>query len=119
MKKNLLIKSFSVVLFSLFCLNIYAVEKGSKDYKVEYLTSDELQITETGQVSTSLGGETVYSLNRKEAQKSVEELNRSRKNLKNHLQNIVASAEKLSGYIAPHKLEETVFTEGTKGMDIL
>lgn len=81
-----------------------------KDYKVEYLAPEELQITETGKVSTSLGGETVFSLNRKEAQKSVEKLNRSRKNIKKHLQNIVASAEKLSGYIAPHKLEGTVFT---------
>ena len=81
-----------------------------KDHKVEYLTPDELQITETGQVSTSLGGETVFSLNRKEAQKLVEKLNRSRKNLKNHLQNSVTSAEKLSGYLAPHKIEKAVFT---------
>ena len=81
-----------------------------KDHKVEYLTPDELQITETGQVSTSLGGETVFSLNKKEAQKLVEKLNRSRKNLKNHLQNIVTSAKKLSGYLAPHKTEKAVFT---------
>ncbi len=81
-----------------------------KDHKVEYLTPDELQITETGQVSTSLGGETVFSLNRKEAQKLVEKLNQSRKNLENHLQNSVTFAEKLSGYLAPHKIEKAVFT---------
>ncbi len=81
-----------------------------KDYKVEYLTLDELQITETGQVATSLGGETVFSLNRKEAQKLVEKLNQSRKNLKPHLQNVIVSAKELSGYLPPQKIEEAVFT---------
>jgi len=79
-------------------------------HKVEYLTPGELQITETGQVSTSLGGETVFSLNKKEAQKFIGKLNRSRENLKDHLQNCVASASELSGYLAPQKIEKAVFT---------
>lgn len=82
----------------------------SKDYKVEYLTPDELQITETGQVSTSFGGETVFSLNKKEAQKLIDRLNQSRKNIKDHLQNSITSAAKLSGYLAPQKNKEAVFT---------
>lgn len=80
-----------------------------KDDSVKYLTLNELQITETGQVSTSLDGETVYSLNRNEAQKLVEKLNQSRKNIKPHLQNVVVSAKELSGYLSPNKIEGTVF----------
>ena len=35
---------------------------------------DEMRVTATGQVSTSLGGETVFSLNMKEAEKLAEKL---------------------------------------------
>src|SRR5690606_2956833 len=47
---------------------------------VEVLTQKEIQVTPTGQVSTSFGGETVFSLNRKEAEIRLAELNASREN---------------------------------------
>jgi len=80
------------------------------DNEVEFLTSEELQITEKGQVSTSLGGETVFSLNKKEAQKQLERLTKARENLNSHLQNSIASAKKLSGYQQPKNSDAAVFT---------
>jgi hypothetical protein len=82
----------------------------STDHEVDFLTPEELQITETGQVATSLGGETVFTLNRKETQSKIDQIIHSRKNLDSHLQNCVISAKSLSGYLAPHKIEEAVFT---------
>ncbi len=82
----------------------------STDYEVEVLTPEELQITETGQVSTSLGGETVFTLNKKETQAKIDQIIHARENLKTHLRDCVTAAKALSGYLAPHEIEDAVFT---------
>ena len=82
----------------------------SKDEKFELLTSEEMQVTKTGQVSTSLGGETVFSLNRKETEKLMSELQASRTDLNKHLSQVVNSARKLSGYHEPSVSNEPSFT---------
>ena len=66
--------------------------------------SEELKVTATGQVSTSLGGETVFSLNRKETEK----LAGSRINFSATA--ILDHAKKLSGYVKPEDLPKAVFT---------
>ena len=82
----------------------------NEDEEVAYLTSEELRVTTTGQVSTSLGGETVFSLNLIEAQKSLEKLEHARQNLNLHLSNIKTNAAKMSGYLEPVKNNPAVFT---------
>ncbi|MCK9618583.1 MAG: acetylxylan esterase [Lentimicrobiaceae bacterium] len=82
----------------------------SNDEIVKTLTAEELQVTPTGQVSTSLGGETIFSLNRKEAEKLVINLQTSRNDLTMHLQDVLNSAKKLSGYLKPTEINEPVFT---------
>ena len=79
------------------------------DVDVEFLDK-ELQITKSGQVLTSFGGETVFSINKKEAEKLIDKLEVSRKNLDKHLKFVKQSAKKLSGYIKPDKIEDLVFT---------
>ncbi|MEX0928948.1 MAG: acetylxylan esterase, partial [Balneolales bacterium] len=49
-----------------------------RDEDVELLSEAEIQVTPTGQVATSLGGETVFSLNRREAERRMETLYRLR-----------------------------------------
>ena len=78
------------------------------DNEVEYLYK-ELQITETGQISTSFNSETVFSINKKEAEKEIKKLNESRKNFKQHKEFIIKAAKKLSGYVKPDKLEDVVY----------
>jgi len=78
--------------------------------KIEPLSPEELQVTKTGQVYTSLKGETIYSLNRKEAEILVNKLNSSRNNLAPHLAGILDSAKKLSGYQEPGIISEPVLT---------
>jgi hypothetical protein len=81
-----------------------------EDDSVEYLTEKELQKTSTGQLSNSLGGETVFSLNMKEAQKYITNLQNSRKDLNRHNQVVRMSAKQLSGYREPCLSDKPVFT---------
>ncbi|MBN2089529.1 acetylxylan esterase [candidate division KSB1 bacterium] len=80
-----------------------------KDEAVEFLTSAELQITPTGQLQTSYGNETIFSLNRREAEKLVTKLETSRQNLAEHLEKVKAAARTLSGFKVPAKKSTAVF----------
>ena len=88
---------------------------GSKEEEeVEYLTEKELQTTTTGQISTSVkDAETVFTLNEKEAEKKIGTLQQARKKPKQHLQNVIASAKRLSGFKEPSLSDEPVFTGRT------
>ena len=83
---------------------------GPADEQVDILSGEEIRVTRTGQVSTARDGETVFSLNRRRAQRQVSELRSSRENLTGHLPEAVRAAEKLSGYRPPKHIGEPVFT---------
>jgi hypothetical protein len=83
---------------------------GSDDEEVKPLSLQELQATRTGQIATSLGGETVFSLNRKQAKKEEKRLQASRKeNLSRHLTKAVKAAKDLLGYQEPDFRNQPVF----------
>lgn len=81
----------------------------STDLKINRVNPEELQVTKTGQVSTSLNSQTAYSLNYKDAEKKMQRLEIKRKNLPGYLSEIVQSAKKLSGYQEPKQNEELIF----------
>jgi len=76
---------------------------------VEILKPEELNVTTTGQISTFLNGETVFSINEKETQKLIEKLEESRRNIQGHLNEVQRKAKELSGYVAPSIKNETIF----------
>ena len=76
---------------------------------VEYLTAQELQKTSSGQLANSLGGETVFTLNLRGAEKLANKLDASRKN-NTHITGAVKAARQLSGYHEPAEFHEPVFT---------
>jgi hypothetical protein len=80
------------------------------DQDVEVLSNDEIRVTNTGQVSTAYKGETVFSLNKKEAEKLIENLQSSRNDLSGHLNKVVNSAKILTGYQEPAEVDQPVFT---------
>ncbi len=82
----------------------------AKDEEVTLLSAEEIQVTKTGQLATSLGGETVFTLNRKESEKLIANLNDSRKDLSNHLPKALNAAKELSGYRVPSGDELPVFS---------
>jgi hypothetical protein len=71
---------------------------------------EDLNVTPTGQLGTSLGGETVFSLNRAEARGGLDELARRRARPEMHRRAVLAAAATLSGYRAPAPGQEAVFT---------
>lgn len=81
-----------------------------EDEEVSILGEAEIRVTPSGQVSTTLGGETVFSLNQREAQKKVDAIRQSRKNLPEHHEAVVKAAKNLSGFREPDGEVEPVFT---------
>jgi cephalosporin-C deacetylase-like acetyl esterase len=74
-----------------------------------FLTEAELTVTQTGQVSTALESENVFSINRREAQPMLERLIESRRDLGQHLPQALSEAAKLSGYRKPDASMAPVF----------
>ncbi|MGN6165970.1 MAG: alpha/beta hydrolase family protein, partial [Flavisolibacter sp.] len=72
-----------------------------KEEQVALPSDEELQVTKTGQVSTSLNAETAFSINSKDAARRMQKLEAARKNLPAYLPGVVQSAEQLSGYREP------------------
>lgn len=82
----------------------------SLEEDIEFIDESELQKTLTGQLATSHKSETVFSLNCKEAQTYIYNLQESRKNLRHHLQEVSVSAQRISGYKEPSFFDSPVFT---------
>lgn len=82
----------------------------SSDINVQILPKEELQATPTGQLATSLKGETVFSINSRDAEKAIGKLQRSRENnIAAHLPAVIKSAQRLSGYHEPVVFHKPVF----------
>ena len=81
-----------------------------KDEEVQPLTAQELMVTETGQVSTSLGGETVFTLNRRIAEDLAGQLKNKRIKLNSYFSAVRDVAETITRYKEPSQPEEPVFT---------
>ena len=80
------------------------------DLDVELLNEKELQVTKTGQLSTSMKSETLYSLNKKTVENQVKKLNISRqKNIK-HLDEVIIAAKNLSGFKYPENFGKAIFS---------
>jgi cephalosporin-C deacetylase-like acetyl esterase len=80
-----------------------------QDEKFEPLSAEELQVAETGQVSTALKSESAYSLNYKDAEKRMHRLAIARKDMPGYFSGVVRSAKVLSGYLEPKETGEPVF----------
>lgn len=63
-----------------------------------YLTEEELQVTQTGQVSTSFNSETAFSINRRETLPLLKTLEQARSKPKKHLSRVLERARQLSGF---------------------
>ena len=82
----------------------------ASDHEVEVIPVEELWITETGQLATSLKGETIYSLNKKIVEKQVSVLESKRTNINEHLSGIQNAAAGISGFSFPEKFDHEIFS---------
>ncbi len=81
-----------------------------EDLEVEIFEEQELWVTETGQLATSLKGESLFSLNKKVVQEQMKELETSRNQEPEHLTNVVNAARELSGFEYPKHFETAIFS---------
>ena len=81
-----------------------------KDLEVEIPKPESLQVTSSGQIVESLGGESVFSLNRKIVEKQVSTLRDARNNPDGHLKDLPSKVAQLSGFEYPQKFEHGVFS---------
>ena len=80
----------------------YLENPGSPDdMNVEVLDPEKLWVTKTGQLRTSLEGQSVFTLNRSVVQSQIEILNKKRKDPSGHLENLKSVAARYSGFEYP------------------
>lgn len=82
----------------------------STEEEVDFCSAEELQKTSTGQLATSLPGETIFDINKKESELLVDQLHAKREHYPEGLSEVLSSAVKLSGFITPDNVDEPVFT---------
>jgi len=78
--------------------------------EVNFSTEQELQKTVTGQLANSLGGETIFDINRKEAEVLISRLQAKREASPSASAGIINSAKKLSGFTPPSEVPAPIFT---------
>ena len=82
----------------------------SLDEDISQLKPEELQVTATGQISTSVGGETIFSLNRQWTEETTQEWLKRRNGGSVELGKTVEAARTISGYRAPTEDAASVLT---------
>lgn len=82
----------------------------SADLDVEVLGEKELQVTETGQLATSIKSETLFSLNKSVVEKQMAKLESLRSDSEEHLIHVAASAKRLSGFEYPGSYGKSIFS---------
>jgi hypothetical protein len=72
----------------------------------------EITVTPTGQIATYKGGKMISDLNKEVSAKLLENLERSRKNITTHIDQVKLKAAQISGYKAPVADTEGAFING-------
>ena len=95
-----------------FFMKHFNIPGEPSEQEVDLLSAAELTVTATGQISTSLGGDMIFDVNKKEATKLIENLVKSRKDIEKHLGEVTIKAKEISGFIAPADVDEDPLTNG-------
>ena len=81
-----------------------------EDLEVKIFKEEELWSTSTGQLATSLKGETLFSLNQKLGEKQIENLDRLRKGSQRSVYDVRNAVRKWSGFDYPERIGKLVFS---------
>ena len=84
-----------------FFMKHFGMPGSPSEEEVEIFSAAQLQITDTGQIATSLGGEMIFDVNKRESSFLINDLEKSRKEIGHHLQKVRATAQEISGYKNP------------------
>ncbi len=95
-----------------FFMKHFDIEGDPSEIEAELFKYDELNITPTGQISTSFGGDMIFDVNKREAEKLVNDLNLSRNDIDSHIIKVGKKAREVSGFIAPSPEKVNSFING-------
>jgi hypothetical protein len=84
-----------------FFQKVFNMPGNPEELAFEGFKPEDLKITPTGQLSTSLMGETAFSINEKESLKLISDIKMSRNNPSDHLKRVVQKSGELSGFATP------------------
>jgi len=69
--------------------------------EAEIIPAEELRVTPTGQILTSFGGDMIFDVNKRDSERLIEDLDRSRKHIDEHINKVKIRAKDVSGFIDP------------------
>jgi cephalosporin-C deacetylase-like acetyl esterase len=95
--KHWLTPKIRLAMYNFFMKNLN-VKGDPAEIEAEVLPREQLNVTPTGQIATYLGGEMIFDVNRKIAEKQVADLKKARIEDKDHLEKVKNAALQLSGY---------------------
>ena len=93
-----------------FFQNIFDLPGSAEEEEdFEGFKPEDLQVTASGQLSTSFGGKLAFNIHKEEAQKLMTKIDDSRISTNKHLLSVLENAKQLSGYITPPDEVKPVF----------
>lgn len=98
--KHWLTPKIRLAIYSFF-MKHFNMEGDSSEVEVEVLSRKDLQVTTSGQISTSFGGDMVFEVNKKEGIKLMDRLAKSRLDIPTHVNRVRQKARDISGFIDP------------------
>jgi len=95
-----------------FFMKHFNMKGDPAELEAEILSKEELQVTSTGQIFTSLGGNMIFDINKKITENLLTNLEKSRENKEDHLKKVLIKAAQLSGYHSPEDTDYKCFING-------
>ncbi|HUX95091.1 MAG TPA: alpha/beta hydrolase family protein [Bacteroidales bacterium] len=109
--KHWLTPKIRLAIYSFF-MKHFGLQGDPAELEAEILTKEELQVTPTGQIFTSLGGKMVFDVNKEITEKLLSGIEKSRQNQPEHIKYVKEKAMQLSGYQPPQNIDYKPFING-------
>ena len=95
-----------------FFMKHFNIPGDPSEQDIEVLSAEELTVTPSGQIATSLGGKMVFDVTKEETEKLINNLKISRRDVEKHLNSIPIKAKEISGYATPSSNDSAPFVNG-------
>lgn len=109
--KHWLTPKLRLAIYSFF-MQHFGMPGDPAEEDVQLLSEEELQVTETGQILTSLNSKMIFDINREKTEKLISDIEESRKDIDTHLEKVKEKAMQISGYLAPGEEVVNPFING-------
>ena len=84
-----------------FFMKHFNIPGDPSEIEAEIIPGEEIRVTPTGQILTSYGGDMIFDVNKRDGEKLVANLNKSRQDIDKHIDEVKTKAKKISGFIDP------------------